>query len=1081
MSEDSFKALLSTLAKKGEKHVRFSGMEISDPQFRLIVTAMDQTRPGPQTIDVSNNKITSASIECLVSFLATASVESVDLHKNQIDEDGARAFFSLFETATSIKNLDLRHNTCSPATALRLYYLGRSDLYTPDVRSALLYGKASHISFAGMNYTDLGREFLECVLSTQGLQSIDFSGVSLGTGGMSLIGTLLRNTQVSALSFRNCDLSNDAVLAFIEAGDVVNDHHLSSLDFSSNMGLRDDLVRKLISHLFDKNDNIVNLELSGTSIASTYLSLVEKECKMNQEHPAIKRAAIALRNNLPASEKIILQWDAPLPTCMDYLAGCIANSSVIQHLNISNTLIDDAALQLLSDALRKNTSLRVIELANCRVTAIGIQALFAVLQKPTCSVQEVNIANNNLGEDSVEFITAALRSNPNLVMLNVDVNPAISSASMQEIAGLVMVNRAPPRIRSLLPSIESNSKNLESLDFSGRDVAVNDDCVWLLVQALQTNSTVRRLDFSHNCFGDGGVSYLADYLTDNRFIREVNLSSCAIGNRGAQRICEALVTNRALVKIDLSDNMMDIEGLSTLPAVLRKNDTLREFKLKNTRLNAAFIEQVDMACSLNRECRAVKNVYYRLKDGDASLKKIELCNPDNEHVIDDETVRTICTVLTQKTFVEVIDLSENHIGKDGCAALAATLSEPTSRVRKLILSKNPIDDYAVAELVACFPNNVTLREVILYSTDMTNTGIGMLAKGLERNNTIYWIGVLNDDAVSDEVTLLQRNLALNNSSSTLKKVILSIDSGEDVQDVDLSHPVDSSLNDELCQYLCASLLRCSKIQSLNLSNNMITSASVPYIVEVMELCPSLFFLDLSNNKIDEKGAEQIIECLERVSHVRIVQIAGNSLTTEIMERVAHLASLNSGSDALKKLFLLTARGEPLPENIDLSGTENSYKLTDEEVVALAGLLRYSSVVRSLDLGNNNFSDEGCIAIAAVLRVNHTLEELNFAGNAIGANGGEALFFALKINPQLQLLNLENTAIPGEILEDIVSLLHVNQMPHRAPIDMRGVKLEEVDDAIQFHSTDYYVSQMVTIDETIQDREEAKVQLIEQRM
>ncbi|KAG5488846.1 hypothetical protein JIQ42_00463 [Leishmania sp. Namibia] len=1078
MSEELFKSVLADVSKKADTHVQCAGLGLDDQQLELLITAIEHSPSDTKVIDISNNRITSAGIVSLLHFLETAPVESVDLRNNQIDEDGALHFVSLFQKRTSIPLLDLRGNSCTDATASRLYYLSRSTQYPDDVCSALLSGSASHISFSGMSYGDLEKELLQYLFHIEGLESVDFSGIDLGAGGMAVAGTLLKDAQVSALSFRNCTLSDETVLKFVEAADLANHCYLKSFDFSFNMGLTNDLVRKLITSTFDWNNRIVNFVLTDTCITPMYRELINKECKLNQEHPAIKRAVVALRRDSPSAEEINLQWDAPLPMCMYYLADLIAASSVIQHLNISNTLVDDTGLHLLSEALRKNSSLKVVELANCRITATGIQALFAVLERSDCPVEEVNIANNNLDEGSVKYITGALRANSKLTTLNAQVNPSISAASMQEITGLTMVNRAPPQIRSLLPSIENNGKDVISLDFSGKEVTLNDDSVWLLAQALRLNTSVRQVDLSHNSFGDAGASYLADCIASNRTMVELNLSSCAIGNRGARRFCEALAANEALQIMDLSDNMMDADALSELPLVLRENNTLREFNLARTRVDPEFIERVRVACSLNRECAAFKSVYYRLLDGDTSITRIDLSKCD-ERAIDDQSVRTICAVLVGNTSVNEMDLSGNPIGTDGCAALAALLSGSTCQVKKVNLSKTSIDDDAVAELVACFPKNQKLHDILLYDTNITDTGIGLLTVNLEKNSSIVSIGITDDGAVGEQMALLQRNLSLNNGPAALKYLVLSIDAGGAVDDVNLSRPVDCSIDDGLCQILCESLVRSRTVWSLKLSHNTITSASVPYILEVVESCPSLVFLDLSGNQIDEHGAQQIIACLQRVSHVRCVRATDNLFSTESYERICQLASMNLGSEGLKRLHLAATRGEPLPKVIDLNGSTNAYQLTDAEVIVLAGLLQDSSAVKSLNLGSNNFSDEGCIAIAEVLRANHTLEALSLAGNAIGANGGEALYFALKINPQLKYLGLENTAIPRDILEDITSLLHVNQTPYRAAVDMRGVKVDEVNDTTQFHSTDYYMSQMATLeDEAIEGCKRSEVQLIE---
>ncbi|KAG5464274.1 hypothetical protein LSCM1_00455 [Leishmania martiniquensis] len=1082
MSEEPFKAILAILSRKDIAHVHCAGLSLDDQKLELLITAIEHSPSDTKVIDLSNNSITSAGVVPLVRFLQTTPVQSVDLRNNQIDEDGALVFLSLFQKKTSLESLDLRGNACSLPTAFRLYYLCKSAQYPDVMRSALFSAKAQHISFAGMSYSDLEKDLLQYLFHIEGLESVDFSGIDLGAGGMAVAGTLLKDAQVSALSFSNCTLSDETVLKFIEASDLANHCYLKSFDFSFNMGLTNDLVRKLIPSVFDQNNYIVNFVLTDTCVTPMYRELVQKECELNQENLAIKRAVVALRRNSPAAQEINLQWDAPLPMCMHYLADLISASSVIQHLNISNTLVDDSGLELLSRALRKNSSLKVIELANCDITATGIEALFGALGRGDCTVEEVNIANNNLDESSVKYITGAIRANPNLKTLNVEVNPSISAASIQEIAGLTMVNRAPPRIRSILPSIENNGKDVISLDFSDNGVTLNDDAVWILAQALRLNTSVRRLNLSHNSFGDTGASYLADCIGTNRTLVELDLSSCAIGNRGARNLCAALATNQALRTVDLSDNMIDADSLSGLLLVLRQNNTLRELKLARTRVVPEFVERVRVACSLNCVCAALKDIYYRLLDGDTSLTKIDLSNCDDERPVDDEGVRSICDVLRNNTVVNEIDLRGSRISAGGCSALAALLSESTCKVRKVDLSQTTIDDRAVEELVACFPKNETLREILLYDTNITNTGIGIITSNLEKNSSILFIGITDGAAVGEQMAPLQRNLSLNSGPAALKRLVLSINAGETVDDVNLSRPVDCSIDDSMCQILCASLMHSRTLWSLKLSHNSITSASVPYILEVVEACPSLVFLDLSDNQIDECGAQQIIACLENVANLRGVRVTGNFLSNETCERISHLVSMNLGSEELKKLHLVAARGEPLPKDINLNGATTTYQLTDAEVVVLAGLLQESSSVKAVDLGSNSFSDEGCIAIAEVLRVNHTLLALNLSGNAIGANGGEALYFALKVNPQLQFLGLENTAIPRDILEDIASLLHVNQTPYRAVIDMRGVKIDELNDATMFGSTDYYRAQVLALeDEAIESCKRSEVQLIEQKM
>ena len=1057
MSNEAFKNVLSDLSKKGVLHVDCAGLGLNDDQLDLLLTAIEHAPLSTKTMNLSGNQITSAGVPFLLRYLEYHQIDELVLRDNQIDEAAALSFLTLFEKGKEIKLLDLRNNKCSSMTAARLLYLSRSEKYPIDIRQALISGQASAISFSSLQYTDLERELLQYLLvETTGLQSVDFSGIDISGAVITVIGSFLKLSKLSTLCLRDCTLTNDAVMKLVEAADFAHHEHLTSLDLSRNTNLTNDLARKLIKELFDKNTHIINCDLTSTSITTLFRSQVQKDCELNKENPAIKRAVVQLRNNAPSVE-INLQWDGPLPTCMNYLAEPLAQNTVVERLNISNTLVDDTALELLAQALQKNTSLKTLELANCKITVAGVKALFEPLARGRCNVQEVNIANNNLGEDSVQYIVTALQSNPKLTTINIDVNPSISETSVQAISGLTLVNRAPAPIRSLLPFLEDNAREVVVIDFSPSTFFVNDDTVWLLSQALRSNTAVRSINLSHNSIGDRGAAYLAAFLRQNVSVTQLDLSSNSIGNRGARALCDSLAVNRALQVVNLSNNAMGIDGVVTLKDVLRTNHTLRDINLKKTRVPEEFASEVLLACAVNRECLTVKTAYYSLHDNDATLFKLDLHNLTDEHVIDDQSIRSICSVLRKKTFVRELDASGNKIGAAGCAELASVLADDACGIMKLNLSDNPIDDAAAAELAKCFSQNDKLTDIDLRQTSITDAGAALLAKGVEMNSTLLAVHI-PDDLQGNGVALLRRNLALNCGPAVVKDAVIALEAGADMEDVDLSQPTDCPINDTTCQFLCTSLVSNKSVRSLNLSHNNITTLSVPYIVEVIGKCPALFCLDLSYNKIDERGAKEIASCVESVSHLHSLSLDGNGITNGTRDRVSHLVAMNLGSETLKQLILSKEHGEQLSEEIDLNGRSTSHQLPDEEVIVLAGLLQSCSEVRSLDLGNNSFSNAGCIAIAEVLRVNHTLEALNLAGNNISEAGGEALFCALKINPQLQFLNLDGTAVPGNVVEDILSLLHVNQTTYRQKVDLRSTKLDDVSDEMQFRSTDYYVAQ-----------------------
>ena len=79
----------------------------------------------------------------------------------------------------------------------------------------------------------------------------------------------------------------------------------------------------------------------------------------------------------------------------------------------------------------------------------------------------------------------------------------------------------------------------------------------------------------------------------------------------------------------------------------------------------------------------------------------------------------------------------------------------------------------------------------------------------------------------------------------------------------------------------------------------------------------------------------------------------------------------------------------------------------EGAKAIAEALKVNAVVATLVLNSNNIRNEGAIAIAEALKVNAVVTELILSWNSIGVNGAMAIAEALKVNAVLTILSLGN--------------------------------------------------------------------------
>lgn len=1064
-AEKKFNQTLASI-KKGDDYIDCSNQGLDDVRLEVLLEALANAPKPFSSLNLMGNAITDAGVERLVSFLSTVPrLNELHLSQNKIGDQGAERLLTLF-VGDGPAFLDVRENVCAEHYIVRLSLLGKWGKVNASIKEALLTKSVEAISFAGIKYVDIDMRLIKyCILEVEGLKSVDFSDTGAGDNGVWALSQVLKDSKVESANFSKVSLGNDGVMHLVESMDLAHHPTMKVLDFSTNSAITNESISTLPMTVFNENTNLVAINLARTSVTNEVKEIIAEECDLNKEPKALKDAVVRVRCGVPESVEINLQWEKNMSNCMRFLWRYLRPSTIVETLNVSNSGINDDAIGLLAKALLKNQSLKVLNLANNKLTVAGITTLFSLLQKCISNVEEVNVANNDLTDDSAAPIILAIRQNPKLKIVNIDCNTRMSPQYAEEIGGLCYINSSPPSVRNVLPLVEKNSKDVTEVDFSDPAEIHNDESVRLLCQAMIGNTTVKKLNLSNNVIGDVGACCLADLLTANTTVTDVILRRNSIGNRGAQKLGNVLRSNTSIKVLDLGDNMLDNEGVEAYSDMLRVNHTVRHIYVDKTRVSEDKSETITIACDFNRECAYVKVCTYRLQDWDESFVDVNLGEGTCDPALDDISILTITKALRGKTFVRYLDLSGGVYGVEGCKCIGDLIADEKCAIEKLNLSKNVhVTDEAFCHIARGIAANKSIRVLQIVDTSVTVEGLGPMIPTFKTNNTlqrIIWPPGMRGKVMEE----LRRQISLNNESPAVKSLIQQIEAGEKIEEIDLHHLKDRPFADDAAILLCDVLKGSKNIRSINLSKNKMTVVAVTYLVETIEECPNLSFLDVSKNEINDQGAELFIQILEIVGHLRTLKVKGNPISAANQERIAQLLAMNLSSQKLKQLLLQQARGERLDEALDFNSNTTNYKLGDDEVLLIAQLLQDTTDVRALDLGSNNFGDRGCQAIATVLRANHSMEALYLDHNPqIALEGGEALYYALRINPQIHTLNLEGTNIPQPIVEDIVSLLHVNQAPLKTRINMRESKVEEVNDEVMFRNTDYYLSK----DENIED-------------
>ena len=160
----------------------------------------------------------------------------------------------------------------------------------------------------------------------------------------------------------------------------------------------------------------------------------------------------------------------------------ILNSKSLTYLFLQNNQINDDSMELISFLISKNCYIHTLNLGYNKFTSKGIQSLCNGLKSKDTRIIELSLSNNNLNEDSLKFLSEALKNHMTVSCLNLSYN----NFSRGECGNLVS------EIISTCPRLKHLNLTACHLGLKMKDV----------LKILEDNKTISYLDLSVNDIGN---------------------------------------------------------------------------------------------------------------------------------------------------------------------------------------------------------------------------------------------------------------------------------------------------------------------------------------------------------------------------------------------------------------------------------------------------------------------------------------------------------------------------------------------------------------------------------------------------
>ncbi|KAK6960291.1 glutamate-rich protein 3-like isoform X1, partial [Biomphalaria glabrata] len=226
--------------------------------------------------------------------------------------------------------------------------------------------------------------------------------------------------------------------------------------------------------------------------------------------------------------------------------------------------------------------------------------------------------------------------------------------------------------------------------------------------------------------------------------------------------------------------------------------------------------------------------------------------------------------------------------------------------------------------------------------------------------------------------------------------------------------VNCDLHDQDIQMLKDAVIASpSKPVVLNLSENLLTSACVPHILDLVKRKPSIEAVLLTGSNLGDNGVKQLVDGLLE-QYKDSFQVDGEDVQSGedgskgLCE--LDLANCNIGDEGIEALGSLIRSGMA----IDTLNLSLNTAVTQKGWVSFAQALSKAKVLETLALDNNDIGNEGLEEIARSLYDNSSLAALDLNNIHITDKGGKYLVELLKRNTFILEINLQENSLSNQL-------------------------------------------------------------------
>ena len=692
--------------------------------------------------------------------------------------------------------------------------------------------------------------------------------------------------------------------------------------------------------------------------------------------------------------------------------------TTLKRLNLKgNKLTDQNAVGLASFA-SSNTGLEELYLSNNHLQ-LGITGL-----RNISSLKVLDLQYNNIAKQAVNELAATISGCKSLEKLWLNGNNLGSST--------VVVVNALKEISSLTElNLNDNKSKSEELA----------PAISLLVAK---NHLLKILALSDNGLADDGIINISQSLHKHSKLKALNLQNNNITEKAAEALASVISNNSGLEQIYLGNNQLHL-GVTTIATALKNISSLKVLDLSNNNITEQATVELAAAIRINKSLEilwlngnhlgsstvVVVNALREI----SSLKELNL--NDNKNT-SKELASAISSVVTKNKSLEILALSDNGLAYDGVIKVAHSLCKHP-KLKTLNLQNNNITDKAAEALASITSSNSGFEKLYLGNNHL-QLGVIKIVRELKNISSLKVLDLSNNNITEQAADELAAVIRINKSLEKLSldgnhlrsSIVVVVNALQEISSLTVLHLNDNKNRSEELGTAISSVVTKNKLMGiLSLRDNGLNDDGVINIAQSLCKCSKLKVLNLQNNNITEKAAEALASVVSSNGGLLQLRLGNNQLQLGVIKitrglknisllKILDLHDNNITGQAAKELAAAIKVNKSL-EKLWLNGNN-----LGSSTVVIVNALKEISSLTELNLNDNkNKSEELAPAISFVVKNNYLLERLLLSDNGLNGDGIIKISQSLCKHSKLKVLNLQSNNINEEAAEALASIVSIN--------------------------------------------------------